>query len=127
MEIKCGLCNKPKNGESWSEEHVTMGISGFNFTFCPNCETDKEACDKFISNHLYNWRKQCKEHWDKQRKYKECLNLLEAYFEDPEYVEQGHFNRACWALKQLAEELGFTLVERKSDNSIFPTDQHQPE
>ena len=38
--------------------------------------------------------------------YKECIALLNAWFEDPEYANQGHFARARWAIKRLGLSLG---------------------
>ena len=61
---KCDLCGRarPKD-EIWTEEHVTMGCSGFNFTWCPDCEKKGKATGNIISDCLSNWKKQCEEYW----------------------------------------------------------------
>lgn len=41
-----------------------MGISGFNFNFCPECEKDnQEGCDKVVMDYMLSWRKRCEEYW----------------------------------------------------------------
>jgi len=62
---KCDCCGRAKRDDesSWTEEHATMGGSGFNFSWCPTCEKDQEATGKIIMDCLSAWRKHCEFHW----------------------------------------------------------------
>lgn len=61
---KCNLCKKDRNGAIWSEEHWTMGISGWNFTFCPECENNRrKECDDIVMDCMVSWKKQNEEYW----------------------------------------------------------------
>jgi len=46
----------------------------------------------------------------KKEEYEECKALLDAWFEDEKYAEQGHFGRALWAVRKLAASLGYKVV-----------------
>jgi hypothetical protein len=45
--------------------------------------------------------------------YKECIALLNAWFEEQDFAEQGTFGRARWAVKQLAADLGLEVGDKK--------------
>ncbi len=64
----CTLCDKlPPPNYFWSEEHCSIGISGFTFVFCDSCSKNKrKECDKMMTDCMSNWRKQCEEHWAKK-------------------------------------------------------------
>lgn len=62
---KCDLCKriKPQN-ENWWEEHATAGGSGFNFTFCFECDKNRrKECDTVIGECIFGWVKKCREYW----------------------------------------------------------------
>lgn len=67
---KCDCCGRPKrdNERCFVEEHATMGGSGFNFSWCPECENDDEATGEIIIGCLSAWRKYCEEQWKKEGK-----------------------------------------------------------
>ena len=44
--------------------------------------------------------------------YEECVSLLNCWFEEQEFAEQGAFARARWAVKKLAVDLGLHVIER---------------
>ena len=46
-----------------------------------------------------------------KQKYEECVSLLNCWFEEQEFAEQGAFARARWAVKQLAADLGLKAVD----------------
>lgn len=48
-------------------------------------------------------------------KFDECVSLLNAWFECPDHAEQGTFNRARWAVKQLGTELGLGITEQATE------------
>ncbi len=67
---KCDCCGRKRleNEQSFTDEHVTMGGSGFNFSWCPYCEKNNQKdCDKIISECLLAWRKHCEESWKKKK------------------------------------------------------------
>lgn len=57
----CNCCKRAKRDEeSWCETHTSMGISGFTFDFCPECEKNNQAgCDKVMSDCLLKWKHNC--------------------------------------------------------------------
>lgn len=65
----CNLCGvSPPKGTYWSEEHCSIGISGFTFVFCDSCLKDKQKeCDKIMMDCLFNWKKHCEEQWAKDK------------------------------------------------------------
>lgn len=67
---KCDCCGRKKENNEllFCEDHVTMGISGFNFTWCPDCEKNRQTdCDKIMMDCLQSWKKQCQEHWKNKK------------------------------------------------------------
>jgi hypothetical protein len=63
FDSECDCCKRPRQvGERWCEEHATMGGSGFNFCFCPECNSTRRGeCDKIMFACLLSWKKQCEE------------------------------------------------------------------
>jgi hypothetical protein len=62
---KCDLCSciKPPN-ENWWEEHASAGGSGFNFTFCFECDKNRRGeCDKVMCDCISSWTRKCREYW----------------------------------------------------------------
>lgn len=62
---KCDLCECVNtDGESWGEEHVSAGGSGFNFTFCWHCDKNRrDECDKMMCDCVSAWVKKCRDYW----------------------------------------------------------------
>ena len=51
-----------------------------------------------------------------REKFEECVSLLRAWFEEHQnHAEQGHFDRARWAVKQLGSELGMGITEQAKE------------
>ncbi len=52
-QIKCDLCGITRTDKDcWVDEHVCIGICGYNFTFCKECEKNEPACDRIIWDFL---------------------------------------------------------------------------
>lgn len=61
---KCDCCGRKRVDESpFCEEHMVCG-SGFTFTWCPECEKNRQPdCDKIMLDCAVAWRKHCEKHW----------------------------------------------------------------
>lgn len=61
--VECDLCNRILNDFTFSEESVTLGGSGFTFTFCNDCDKDyRPKCDDLIAKFIIEWQNKCKTH-----------------------------------------------------------------
>ena len=62
---KCDLCKRLKlKDEIWSDTHTSLGICGFTFYFCKECERNEAACDKIMADALSEYQRAKKEYWD---------------------------------------------------------------
>lgn len=57
-----------------------------------------------------------------KEKYEECVALLNCWFEEQEFAEQGAFGRARWAVKQLAADLGLDCGDMKDERDLHGND-----
>lgn len=48
-----------------------------------------------------------------EEEYEECKSLLDAWFEYKENPIQGAFNRARWAVRKLAKDLGLNALNER--------------
>jgi hypothetical protein len=67
---KCDCCSRKRleNERPFCDEHMTLGGSGFNFNWCPECEKNRQKdCDKIILDCAVAWRKHCEECWAKSK------------------------------------------------------------
>ena len=98
----CSLCRRPKRPEEhWGEEHWTMGGSGFNFSFCPECETnDRVGCDKVATDVLWAWKQKCREYWDTHPK-----ELAEHNKRTEEYRKSIGYGESKWLVVRLFSKL----------------------
>lgn len=101
--MECDLCKRLKRPEErWWEEHCTMGGSGFNFDFCPECDKNRRAeCDNMVGDCLSNWRKKCMEYWATHPE-----ELARHHKETEEYRKSiGYYGESKWLVVRLYSKL----------------------
>lgn len=68
-QIRCIVCGKTQGPrDHWTEDYVVVGLCGYNFPYCPECEKDPEACGQALGHALERIRKQRQELREARRK-----------------------------------------------------------